>query len=172
MQTKVSEITVNQFTRSLKALRGLLGKAKEHAETKKYDANLFLQEKLSPDMFPFVRQVQITCDTAKGAVARLSGQKAPIWSDDEQTMDDLLSRIDKTIDYVSQFTANDFNDYAAQSVSFPWYPNKYLKGEDYLVSHAIPNFFFHLTTTYAILRKSGVSLGKSDFLGEQNWLSN
>jgi hypothetical protein len=172
MQTNVSELVVNQFTRNLKALRGLLGKAKEHANEKKFDPNLFLQEKLSPDMFPFVRQVQITCDTAKGAVARLSGQKPPSWSDEEKSIDELLARVDKTIDYVSQFTAKDFTNYAAQQVSFPWYPNKYLKGDDFLVSHAIPNFFFHLTTTYALLRKSGVSLGKSDFLGEQNWLSN
>jgi hypothetical protein len=169
MQTNVHEHIVVQFTRSLDALKNILKKSREFALERKFDENNFLQLKLAPDMFPLVKQVQIVTDTAKGAVARLSGKSAPIFEDNEKTLNDVLNRIDATIHFISEFKPADFKDYQNAKISFPWYPGKFIMGEDLLTSHAIPNFYFHLTTTYALLRSVGVNIGKTDFLGAQNW---
>lgn len=169
MKHSLNDLISNQFTRSLVALKGMLHKAGEFAKERKFDENLFLQLRLAPDMFPLVRQVQIATDGAKGAAARLSGKTAPVFPDEEKTIPELIARIDKTIDFLRSFKAEDFKDYETRTMSFPWNPGSFLKGEDYLSSHALPNFYFHLTTAYAILRLHGVALGKGDFLGEQNW---
>jgi uncharacterized protein len=169
MKHSVSDLVVNQFSRSLKALRGLLKKSQEYAQQRKFDENLFLQMRFAPDMFPFVKQVQITSDIAKAAAARLSGQTPPSFPDDEKTLADLISRIDKTLDFIQGFKEQSFHGYEQKQVSFPWYPGKYLTGDDYLSSHAIPNFYFHMTTAYDLLRQAGMPIGKGDFLGEQNW---
>lgn len=169
MQHPVSDFVVNQFSNNLQALRGILLKAQQHAGERKFDENLFLQLRLAPDMFPFVKQIQIACDVSKGAVARLSGKTAPAFADDEKTLVELIARIDKTLGFIREFKSEDFKDYAAKKISFPWYPGKELSGDDYLVSYAIPNFYFHITTAYAMLRQGGVNLGKGDFLGQINW---
>lgn len=168
-QELIYSMICEQFTRNLNALSKILIKAKAHAEERKWDGNQWTQMKLAPDMFAFARQVQITSDTAKGAVARLAGKTPPAWADDEKTMEELISRVQKTVEYISTFKAQDFAQYHTHKVSFPWYPGHYLAGHDYLVSHAIPNFYFHLTTTYNLLRLHGVNLGKADFLGETQW---
>ena len=171
MKHSVNDLVVNQFSRSLIALKGMLGKAREHAEGRKFDENTFLQMRLAPDMFPFVKQVQITTDTAKFAASRLSGKAAPTFNDDETTLAQLIERVDKTLTYLRTFNATDFEGYASKKASFGWKPGVSLSGEDYLSSHAIPNFYFHMATTYCLLRASGVNVGKGDFLGEQNWKS-
>ena len=169
MQHSVNDFVVNQYTRSLIALKGLLGKAREHAKERQFDENLFLQTRFAPDMFPLVRQVQITTDLAKAAVAKLADKPMPAFPDEEKTMEELFTRIDKTIDFVRSFKESDFKDYATKTMTFPWRPGVSLSGADYLVSHSIPNFYFHLNTTYLLLRANGVNVGKGDFLGEQNW---
>lgn len=170
MKHSVNDIVVNQQIRSLLALKTLLVKAKEQAIEKKFDENIFLQLRLAPDMFPLVRQVQIATDTAKFAASRLSGKQAPSFPDDEKTMDEVLSRIEKTVQFLRDFSENDFADYTNKKVTFQWRPGVYMMGEDYFSSHVLPNFYFHVSMVYALLRSNGVSVGKQDYLGEQNWL--
>jgi len=169
MKHSVADIVLNQFSRSLIALKEILREAEAHARARDFNPDLFLQLKLSPDMFPLVKQVQITCDIAKASAARLSGSEIPSHPDTESSLEELLSRIDKTLNYLSRFKENDFSNYTKQTVSFKWNPGLQLNGDDYLVSYAIPNFYFHLTTTYALLRMHGVNLGKADYLGKLNW---
>ena len=169
MQLDVCDIVSTQFTRSLESLRSLLVKAQDHAKERKFDENLYLDMKLAPDMFTFIRQVQMTCDTAKFAVSRLSGKTAPVFPDDEKTLSELVSRVSKTIEYVHGFKKEDFTDYKKQTITFPWNPGKSLTGEEYLVGFAMPNFYFHESMAYALLRHAGVNVGKGDFLGKINW---
>jgi len=165
----VYQIIVQQFSQNLHSLTTLLNKATAHAETLKYDPNKFLDMKLAPDMFTFIKQVQMTTDTAKGAVARLSGKENPVYPDDEKTFPELIARVQKTIHFLESFKKDDFNAYESKTVSFPWYPGKHLEGKTYLHSFVIPNFYFHLTTAYNLLRNAGVAIGKSDFLGNVDW---
>lgn len=169
MNHSVHDLVSTQFSRTLKALRNCLKKAQTHAVDRKFDENLFLQTRIAPDMFPLARQVQIACDTAKGTIARLSGKTAPSFADDEKTLTELMARIDKTLEYVQSAKPEDFADYKTQKISFPWNPGPHLNGEDYLVSFALPNFFFHSSMVYALLRAGGVAIGKNDFLNELNW---
>ena len=170
MNHSIHDIFVNQFSRNLRSLRTLLNKAQEHAKARNFDPNLFLQTRLAPDMFPLVRQVQMITDNAKGAAARLSGKTLPVYKDEEKSIEELIARVDKTIDYLASFNEADFKEYKNQQISFPWNPGNYLKGADYLTAFAIPNFYFHLTTAYNLLRANGVDIGKKDFLGEVNWI--
>lgn len=169
MQPTVNEFIVEQFSRSLTNLKNILKKAQAHAHERKFDESLFLHSRLATDMFPLARQVQIACDIAKASCARLSGTTAPSFADEEKTMAELFTRIDKTLDYVKTFTNSDFKGYENQTISFHWNPGKHLKGHDYLISYAIPNFYFHLSAVYGILRSNGVHLGKGDYLGEMQW---
>lgn len=169
MQPTVNELMVEQFSRSLTNLKSILKKAQAHAQERKFDENLFLHSRVATDMFPLARQVQITCDIAKASCARLSGTTAPVFPDEEKTIADLYTRIDKTLEYMKTFATNDFKGYEKQKISFFWNPGKHLQGHDYVVSYAIPNFYFHMATTYAILRSNGVHLGKGDYLGEMQW---
>jgi hypothetical protein len=169
MQIAVQTLISNQFSTNLRALKGILKKAETHAKERNFDPNLFLELRVAPDMFPFVRQIQMTTDTAKGAVARLTGKTAPVFADNEKSWEELYTRIDNTINFITSCKPEDFQGYETRSISFPWRPGLALNGHDYLTSHAIPNFYFHATTAYALLRSAGVALGKNDFLGEQNW---
>ncbi len=169
MNISVFEITVPQFILSLQALKGVLSKAKAMADQKKMTASELFQSRLAADQFPLGRQMQIACDVAKFCASRLTGVAAPSFDDKEATFEDFENRIDKTIEYLRQFKPEQFAGYEKRKVTFPWYPNNYLDGHNYLVQHAIPNFFFHITTTYSILRHLGTELGKADYLGNQNW---
>lgn len=169
MNLSVYEMTTPQFVLGLQALKGILRKAQAFAEMKKIDATVLLQTRLAPDQFPLMKQIQVTTDVAKGCAARLSGAEAPVFEDKEQTLDEAFQRIDKTIAFLQKFKVEDFKDYESKTVRFPWHPGKHLTGKDYLIQHAVPNFYFHLVTAYSILRASGVDLGKADFLGSQNW---
>lgn len=165
----VHEIITVQYVRSLNALKNILNKAKSHAHNYKFDENKYLDLKLAPDMFNFTKQVQMATDNAKGAAARLTGSEIPAYPDTEKTMEELLARVDKTINYLASFKEEQFSNYESSKATFPWYPNAYLSGRDYLTSFALPNFYFHLSLTYSLLRNAGVQLGKGDYLGEINW---
>jgi len=168
----IYETVVHQFSQNLLALKNILEKAKSHADYMKYDVNTFLTMKLAPDMFPFLKQVQMTTDNAKGAASRLAGKENPVFTDDEKTMDDLIKRVEKTINYLEGFKENDFADYKNKKITFPWYPGKSLDGNTYFYSYAIPNFYFHLTTSYDLIRQAGVAIGKNDYLGNIQWKNN
>jgi hypothetical protein len=165
----VFQLVSTQFLKTLSGLRTCLVKAKEHAQKRNFDPNCFLDLKLAPDMFPLKKQIQMVSDNAKGAVSRLSGKEAPVFEDSEKTFDDLILRISKTIEYLESFKSDDFKNYENQKASFPWYPGKYLSGHDYLVTFALPNFYFHVSMAYALLRNAGVEIGKRDYLGDLNW---
>lgn len=169
MDVQVYDLTVPQFIRSLEALKGVLRKAQAFAETKKIDPSVLLQSRLIADQFPLGKQIQITCDGAKFCYSRLSGKEAPKYEDNETTLDQYMQRIDKTVAFLRTAKAEDFAKYRDTKASFHWNPGKWMDGHTYLVQHAVPNFYFHLTTAYSILRANGVDLGKADFLGAQDW---
>jgi hypothetical protein len=125
-----------------------------------------LQCRLIADQFPLVRQVQIACDVAKFAAARLSGKEAPKHADTEATFEELQARIQNVMTYLKGFSDSDFTGAAERKVLQPRVEGKYIEGRHFLIQVALPNFYFHLTTAYAILRANGVELGKSDYLGQ------
>jgi hypothetical protein len=155
--------------REMKKMLGHLDKwlvaAASHGQAKSFDPNLLVGMRLSPDQFNFARQVQSACDTLKLAASRLTGKDAPSHPDTEQTLEELRERIKSTLAYVEPFTAKDFEGAATRVIKTPRWEGKVMTGTDYFHEHALPNFFFHLTHSYAILRHNGVGLGKRDFLG-------
>ena len=154
------------FQRSLTNLKGILTKAAAHAVAKKIDESVFLTARLSPDMFPLLRQVQITCDFAKGPCARLAGIDVPKFEDDEKTFADLMARIDKTIAYVGTFRPAQIDGQEDRDISITIAGNPVaFKGQVYLIHFGLPNFYFHMSMAYAILRHNGLDIGKNDFLG-------
>lgn len=167
----VHELVSTQFVRSLHALKNLLSKASSHAKANNFDENKFLDLKLAPDMFNLTKQIQIATDNAKGAAARLTGTQIPSYPDTEKTMPELMARIDTTINFLTSFKAQDYAKFEEIKASFPWNPNAHIEGRDYVTSFALPNFYFHVSMAYALLRNAGVNLGKGDFLGEINWRS-
>ncbi|HEY5928006.1 MAG TPA: DUF1993 domain-containing protein [Kofleriaceae bacterium] len=161
--------SVLEMKKLLRNLDGCIDKAVAYAATKKFDPNVLLQSRLSPDMFPFLRQVQATCDQAKFAASRVSGRDTPSHPDTEQTVDELKKRIAAVIAYLDEFSEKDFADSDNRSVTTPRWEGKSMTATNYFVQHAQPNFFFHLTTAYAILRHNGVDVGKRDYLGQMTW---
>jgi hypothetical protein len=159
---------IRQMKRLLGQLGTWLDAAVEHGKTRSFDPNLFIGFRLAPDQFAFVRQVQAACDTAKFAAARLAGKDAPSHPDTEQTIEELKARIAAVIGYLDGMTAKDFEGAAARTVSLPRWEGKVMTGADYFLEHAQPNFYFHVTHAYAILRHNGVPLGKRDYLGAIN----
>ena len=159
------DITITQFTKTLQNLAQCLDKAAAFSDAKKLEPHVLLQSRLAPDQFALLRQIQIACDTAKTGVARLTGKEAPTHADDEKTLADAQARIAKVIAYLSEFSAKDFAGAEQRHVSQPRWAGKYLTGYEFALQHLIPNFFFHVTTAYAILRHNGVDLGKKDYLG-------
>lgn len=160
------ELTVPQFIKMLRNMTAILDKSAQYAETKKFDADILWQSRLAPDQFNFVRQIQIMCDTAKKCAAQLTGKEAPVQADTEKTLPELKARIESVISYLEKFTADDFKNAATQKISQPRWEGQYLTGEEFVTQHALPNFYFHFTTAYAILRHNGVDVGKKDYLGK------
>jgi hypothetical protein len=158
-----------QTIRQMKKMLGQIDKWLEatvaFANTKSFDPNLFLGFRLAPDQFAFARQVQTACDTAKLAAARLTGKDAPKHADTEQTIEELRARVRSVVTYLEGFSEKDFESAATRVVTQPRWEGKVMTGADYFLEHALPNFFFHLTHAYAILRHNGVGLGKRDYLG-------
>jgi hypothetical protein len=159
-------LAIRQFARSLKNLDAVLEKAQASAKARNFDADNFLTDRLFPDMLPFATQIRIACDQAKSAAALLSGKEAPKHEDNEKTFEDLRGRIAKCVTYLDTFTEKDFQHTSPKTVVKLARPaGKGLYANEYLFARQIPNFFFHVTTAYALLRKGGVEVGKSDFLG-------
>jgi hypothetical protein len=159
--------TIPVFEQLLNALSSIIDKAKAHAEGRKIDPAALTVARLRPDMFPFVKQVQVACDWAKNTGARLAGLEPPKFEDNETTFEELKARITKTLDYLRSLKRQDIDAGAERVVVFPMGPgNKMkMKGSDYAFHLALPNFYFHVTTAYGILRHSGLEIGKRDFMG-------
>jgi hypothetical protein len=154
------------FAKMLGNLSAVLDKGAKHCEAKKIDPNAVLSARLFPDMFPLVRQVQVAADQAKGCAARLAGLDVPKYEDTEKTFDELKARIAKTIAFVNGVKPAQLADSASRDVTLPLRGNPVtFKGEWYLKHFVMPNFYFHVTTAYDILRHNGVELSKGDFLG-------
>ena len=166
MPVSMSSVSLPLFEHMLGNLSHILDKAQAHAEAKKFEPAVLLQSRLAPDMLPLTRQILIACDAAKNGVARLSGVEAPKFDDTESTLAELKDRIGKTLAYLATVPAAQLDDSAEKDITFPVGKDKTrtMKGEAYLKHWMLPNFFFHVTTAYAILRHNGVELGKSDYL--------
>lgn len=160
------ELTIPQFSKMLRNLNHLLGKGIENAQTKKFEPEVLLEARLAPDQFNLTRQIQIACDTAKLCASRLTGKEAPVHADTEKTMVELRSRIDQVVTYLNSFSASDYKDSAKKQITQARWEGKYLLGDEFVLQHAIPNFYFHISTAYSILRHNGVEIGKKDYLGE------
>ncbi len=167
MAISMHAASVPIFVRMLDNMLAWLDKAEAHARAKKFDPSNYLGLRLAPDMLPFARQIQIASDAVKGCVARLAGLEAPKWDDNEATLDELRARIRKTIDYAKSMPAARIDGSEAREIALPVPGREALRfsGEAFLKYFALPNFFFHCTMTYALLREGGVDLGKGDFLG-------
>lgn len=167
MAFTIYDASVPVFRQMLKNLSEILGKAEAHAAEKGVDAATLLNASLAPDMFNCVRQIQIATDHAKGATARLAGLEIPKYEDKETTVAELKARIQKTLDFMVSVTPSQFADAELREIKlvFPWATYDFT-GQRYLTYWALPNFFFHATTAYDILRHQGVALGKADFLGK------
>jgi hypothetical protein len=160
------DVSIPVMTCGLTNLSAILDKAAAHAATKKFDPVVLAQSRLFPDMHPLARQVQIACDTAKGAAARLAGIEVPKHEDTETTLAELKARIAKTVDFLKSVTAAQLKDSESRAIEIK-FPNGSWKftGIAYLTDFVLPNFFFHVSMTYALLRKNGVEIGKGDYLG-------
>ncbi|MGL4397847.1 MAG: DUF1993 domain-containing protein [Hyphomicrobium sp.] len=166
MSHSMYQASVPAFVQTLTQLSGLLDKAEAHAVARKIDPATLIQARLYPDMFPMSRQVQIACDFAKGASARLAGVDVPSWADTETTFAELKARIDKTLAFVRAFKAADIDGSEQRDISLKVGGEQMaFKGQAYLVHFVLPNFYFHAATAYAILRHNGVEIGKRDFIG-------
>jgi hypothetical protein len=156
----------NGFNQTLQALDAILDKALAEAETRKIQPEVLLSSRLAPDMLSFTRQIQLMSDFAKNAAARISGAENPRFPDEEKTFAELKARIAKTLDFVGSVDKAALDAGLDKDVTFPRGPSatQTMKGIDYLTRFAIPNFYFHATTAYAILRENGFQIGKQDFL--------
>ena len=159
-------LTIRQFARTLRNLDAVLDKAIKHAEARKFDVNNFCTARLFPDMLPFVQQIRIACDQAKATAANLAGKEAPKHEDNETTVAELRGRIAKCLAYLETFTPADFGHTKPDTLlRLPNRPGKVIPADEYLFARQIPNFYFHVTTAYDLLRHGGVELGKADYLG-------
>lgn len=166
MKTSMHTLSVPIFVKMLTQLSVILDKAAAHAEAKKIDQAVLLNSRLIPDMFPLTRQVQIASDFSKGCVARLAGQEPPKWEDNESSFAELKGRLVRTIEFINGFSPADIDGSEDREITLQ------VRGETvkttglpYLTQRALPNFFFHATTAYALLRKDGVDIGKRDYIG-------
>jgi len=156
-----------RFANILRNLSAILDKAEAHCAARKIEPTALTTFRLFPDMFAFTRQVQIACDTAKGAVARLAGLEIPKHEDSEQTFADLKARIAKTLDFIASVKPERIDGSEEREVVLPMRSGeRRFKGMQYLLGFAYPNFYFHVTTAYNILRHNGVEIGKQDFIGK------
>ena len=166
MSLTMHSASVPVFVRMLGNLLTWLDKAEAHAAAKKFEPGVLLSARLAPDMLPLGKQIQIACDAAKFGVARLAGVEAPKFEDTESSIGELRERVKRTIDYVQSLSAAQIDGTEDKDVIVPRRDGSMtLKGEPYLKHFVLPNFFFHVTTTYALLRHNGVDLGKGDYLG-------
>jgi uncharacterized protein len=166
MSVSLYDVSIPVMTLGLTNLSAILDKAAAHAEAKKVDPKAFAQTRLIVDMFSLARQVQTACDTAKGAAARLAGVEVPKHEDSETTLSELKARIAKTLDFIQSIKPEQFTGAGTRPIvlQFPRVTLKF-NGLDYVRKFVLPNFFFHVTVAYALIRANGVDIGKNDFLG-------
>ena len=159
--------SVPVFKQLLNSLSAILTKAEAYAAEKKFEPAILLNARLYPDMFPLIRQVQVAADFAKSVSARLAGVEVPVYEDNEQTFADLQTRISKTLSFIENLTPAQFESSETREIVLrPGTPKeKKLVGHNYLINYGLPQFFFHVTTAYAILRHNGLEVGKGDFMG-------
>ncbi|MEM5329528.1 DUF1993 domain-containing protein [Paraburkholderia sp. JHI2823] len=166
MSISMYQASVPVLVRGLTNLQNIIGKAQAHAAEKQIDPSVLTTARLFPDMLPLMRQIHIATDTAKGCAARLAGVEAPKFDDVEVTFDELHARIQKTIDYLNAFKPEQIDGSEARSITLKMRSGPIeFTGQSYLLGFVLPNFFFHVTTAYDILRHNGVELGKLDYLG-------
>jgi uncharacterized protein len=167
MSHPLYDATIPAFTRSLQALDACLDKAQAHADSLKCDIGNILSARLAPDMFPLSRQIQIACDFAKSISSRMAGVDVPSYEDNEVTLADFKVRIAKTIAYINTITPAQFEGSETRAISIPMRDGskRDYVGAPYLHHMGLPNFYFHLTSCYAVLRNNGVQVGKKDFIG-------
>ena len=163
----IYEASIPVFTQMLGGLKGVLAKADAHAADKKIAPSVLLQARLFPDMFPLLRQVQVATDFAKSVSARLAGAEVPKLEDNEESFAQLVGRIDVVLAYINALDATQFAEASSREIitqaGTP--KEKRFTGQSYLFNYGLPHFFFHTTTAYAILRHSGVEVGKKDYIG-------
>lgn len=166
MPVSLYDVSIPVFTLTLNNLAAILDKAASHAEAKKVDPKALSSERLIIDMLPLSAQIQIACDTAKGAAARLARMPVPKHEDTESTIAELKARIAKTLEFIKSIKPEQLQGAESREIVLE-FPQNTLKftGLNYLTNFVLPNFFFHVTIAYALLRKNGVDLGKRDFLG-------
>jgi uncharacterized protein len=166
MTLSMYQASVPLMIRMLTNLKGIVQKAAEHVKAKKIDESALLNARLFPDMFVFTRQVRLACDFARGTGARLAGMEPPAYEDNEQSFAELVARIDRSIEYLGTLKAQQLDGSETREIVRPirGEPKKFT-GINYLLQFALPNFFFHVTTAYAILRHSGIEIGKTDYIG-------
>lgn len=166
MTISMYSASVPTFIRTLTNLAGILEKAQAHAETKKIKPEVLLNARLFPDMFALTRQVQIASDFAKGTVARLAGIEPPSYADTESSFAELIARVQKTVDFLKTIKAEQVDGSENRDIVLKMHTGELkFKGEAYLTQFSLPNFYFHATTAYAILRHNGIEIGKMDFIG-------
>ena len=165
MTISMYQASVPRLANTLRNLSAILDKAQAHAEARKIDPTVLTNFRLYPDMLPMKRQVQIACDTAKGVVARLAGVEPPAHDDVEETLLDLKARIAKTIDLIQTFKPAQIDGSEDRKIHKLGQREVNFTGMQYLLGHALPNFYFHVVTAYDILRHNGVEVGKRDYLG-------
>lgn len=167
MTISMHAASVPVFRQILGSLSDILDKAEAHAIAKKIDPSALLQARLFPDMFPLARQILIACEFAKGASARLAGVEVPKYDDTEQSFADYKARIAKTLAFIGTLAPAQIDGSEQRDITTSAGPNsKTFKGQSYLLNYALPQFFFHVTTAYAILRHNGIEVGKKDFIGK------
>jgi len=167
MSSSMSQSSLPVFEIGLNALSGLLDKAEAFALAKKVDPTVLTTWRLAPDMFPLIRQVQIATDQAKNGCSRLAGIEPPRYEDNETTIAELKVRLAKTVAFLETLNSEQIDASAEREITFPLGPNNKgrMRGDLYLSHFVLPNFYFHLTVAYAILRRCGVEIGKADFIG-------
>ena len=163
-------LAIAQCTQAVKNVEAWLNKTEEHAAARNFDVGVLMTGRLAPDMKPLIYQVQSACDYVKAAAAWLSGQTPPKHEDNEQTLEELHARVRKTVDFVESVRKAQYEGAEGRKVSLSWVPGKVIGGEDYLLQITIPNVYFHIAMTYAVLRNGGVDVGKMDFLGPMNFV--
>lgn len=168
MTVSLHAASVPVFNQLLGGLADVLNKAQAHATERKIDPNAYLQSRLYPDMFPLLRQVQIACDFAKSVAARLAQADVPAWEDNDTSFEDLQSRIARTQAFLASLDAANFEGAESRDIVLrPGTPKeKHLSGQAYLLNYGLPQFLFHVTTAYALLRHAGIEIGKRDFMGQ------
>lgn len=167
MTISLYSASVPVFRQMLNSVGAILDKAEQHAMAKNIDPNVLLQARLFPDMFPLIRQVQIAADFARGVSARLAGVEVPKYDDNEVTFADLRSLLGKTLAFIDGFAPEQINgNEDREIITRPGTPKeKRFNGQSYLLNYGVPQFFFHVTTAYAILRHNGIEVGKRDYMG-------